>query len=135
MTQEQYNKLIKYEQIFKSAIDSKYMRAIDSRFAADFNQACKELNIYLRPGCPACLLRAAQTLGKLYFDFKQQIPDNRETPSSDSPDSVDSPDSAELPKLDSFKPDSSILIKPNKTISKQNKVSQKSPKQAKKKTK
>ena len=59
MTQEQYNKLIKYEQIFRSAIYSKYVRAMDSRFAADFNQACKELNIYLKPGCPACSLRAA----------------------------------------------------------------------------
>lgn len=69
MTKEQHEKLKKYEQIFRTAIDALYIRSMDSRFAADFINACHELNIYINTSCPACVLRAAQTLGRLYFDY------------------------------------------------------------------
>ena len=75
MTREQHENLKKYEQIFRTAIDSQYIRAMDSRFAADFINICHELNIYINTSCPACVLKAAQTLGKLYFDYKEE-PEN-----------------------------------------------------------
>lgn len=72
MTKEQHEKLKKYEQIFRTAIDSLYYRAMDSRFAADFISVCHELNIYINTSCPQCTLKALQTLGKLYFDYKEE---------------------------------------------------------------
>lgn len=75
MTREQHENLKKYEQIFRTAIDSQYIRAMDSRFAADFINICHELNIYINTSCPACVLKAAQTLGKLYFEYKEE-PEN-----------------------------------------------------------
>ena len=80
MTKEQHLRLEKYESIFRTAIDSKYYRAMDSRFASDFISVCKELNIYINPNCPACVLRALQTLGNLYFDYAD--PDKPEAPVS-----------------------------------------------------
>ena len=76
MNKEQHDKLIKYEQIFHTAISSNYYRSMDSRFAADFISVCHELNVYIKPSCPACVLRALQTLGKLYFDYKEPVEEN-----------------------------------------------------------
>ena len=72
MNKEQHDKLIKYESIFKTAIDSKYYRSMDSMFAADFISMCKELNVYINPSCPQCVLRALQSVGRLYFDYKEE---------------------------------------------------------------
>lgn len=72
MTKELHQKLEKYESIFKTAIDSNYYRAMDSRFAADFIKACKELNVYINISCPACVLKALQTVGKLFFNYKEE---------------------------------------------------------------
>ena len=72
MTKTQHDKLIKYESIFKTAIDSKYYRSMDSVFAADFISMCKELNVYINTSCPQCVLRALQTVGKLYFDYNEE---------------------------------------------------------------
>lgn len=72
MNKEQHDKLIKYESIFKTAIDSKYYRSMDSVFAADFISMCKELNVYINQSCPQCVLRALQTVGRLYFDYKEE---------------------------------------------------------------
>lgn len=72
MTKEQHEKIRKYEQIFRTAIDSLYYRAMDSRFAADFISVCHELNIYINTSCPQCTLKALQTLGRLYFDYKEE---------------------------------------------------------------
>lgn len=107
MNKEQHDKLTKYESIFKTAIDSNYYRAMDSRFAADFIDMCRDLNVYVKPSCPACVLKALQTLGKLYFEYKEP---EKEKPIQDTP-----------------KP------KDIETITKTNKVSQKSQKQQKKK--
>ena len=107
MNKEQHNKLIKYEQIFHTAISSNYYRSMDSRFAADFISVCHELNVYIKPSCPACVLRALQTLGKLYFDYKEPVEEN---------------------PIQDVKNSEAI-----ETITKQVKVSQKSPKQPKKK--
>lgn len=107
MNKEQHDKLIKYEQIFHTAISSNYYRSMDSRFAADFIDMCQELHIYVKPSCPACVLRALQTLGKLYFDYKEPV--------------------EEKPIQDTQKPEDI------ETITKPVKVSQKSPKQPKKK--
>ena len=107
MNKEQHNKLIKYEQIFRTAIDSNYYRSMDSRFAADFIDMCHELNVYIKPSCPACVLTALKTIGKLYFDYKEPIEEN---PIQDVKNSEDT-----------------------ETITKPNKVSQKSQKQSKKK--
>ena len=107
MNKQQHDKLIKYEQIFHTAISSNYYRSMDSRFAADFINICHELNVYIKPSCPACVLRALQTLGKLYFDYKEPV--------------------EEKPIQDTQKPEDI------ETIAKQVKVSQKSQKQPKKK--
>ena len=107
MNKEQHNKLIKYESIFKTAIESNYYRSMDSRFAADFIDMCHELNVYVKPSCPACVLNALKTIGKLYFDYKEPV---EEKPIQDTP----KPEDIE-------------------TITKPIKVSQKSPKQPKKK--
>ena len=107
MNKIQHDKLIKYEQIFHTAISSNYYRSMDSRSAADFIDMCHELNVYIKPSCPACVLRALQTLGKLYFDYKE--PDE------------------EKPIQDTQKPEDI------ETITKPVKVSQKSQKQPKKK--
>lgn len=106
MNKIQHDKLIKYEQIFRTAIDSNYYRSMDSRFAADFISMCRELNVYIKPSCPQCVLRALQTLGKLYFEYKESV---EEKLIQDTPKLID-----------------------NKTITKTNKVSQKSQKQPKK---
>lgn len=110
MNKEQHTKLVKYEQIFRTAIDSNYYRAMDSRFAADFIAMCQELHVYIKPSCPQCVLNALKTMGKLYFDYKEP----------DTPAIADSSEEVEKPK-------------DNKTITKPVKVSQKSQKQSKKK--
>ena len=107
MNKEQHNKLIKYESIFKTAIDSNYYRSMDSRFAADFIDMCHELHVYVKPSCPACVLNALKTIGKLYFDYKEPVEEN---------------------PIQDVKNSETI-----ETITKPNKVSQKSQKQSKKK--
>ena len=76
MNKEQHDKLIKYESIFKTAIESNYYRSMDSRFAADFIDMCQELHVYIKPSCPACVLNALKTMGKLYFDYKEPVEEN-----------------------------------------------------------
>lgn len=107
MNKEQHDKLIKYESIFKTAIESNYYRSMDSRFAADFIDMCHELNVYIKPSCPACVLNALKAMGKLYFDYKEPVEEN---PIQDVKNS-----------------------ETTETITKLNKVSQKSQKQSKKK--
>ena len=107
MNKEQHNKLIKYESIFKTAIESNYYRSMDSRFAADFIDMCHELNVYVKPSCPACVLTALKVMGKLYFDYKEQVEENQ----------IQDVKNTEA----------------EETITKPNKVSQKSQKQSKKK--
>lgn len=107
MIKEQHDKLIKYESIFKTAIESNYYRSMDSRFAADFIDMCHELNVYIKPSCPACVLNALKAMGKLYFDYKEPVEEN---PIQDVKNHEDI-----------------------ETITKPNKVSQKSQKQSKKK--
>ena len=107
MNKEQHNKLIKYEQIFRTAIESNYYRSMDSRFAADFIDMCHELNVYIKPSCPACVLNALKAMGKLYFDYKEPVEEN---PIQDVKNTEDI-----------------------ETITKPNKVSKKSQKQSKKK--
>ena len=107
MNKEQHNKLIKYEQIFRTAIDSNYYRSMDSRFAADFIDMCHELHVYIKPSCPACVLTALKVMGKLYFDYKEPVEEN---------------------PIQDVK-----ITEVIETITKPNKVSQKSQKQSKKK--
>ena len=107
MNKEQHNKLIKYESIFKTAIESNYYRSMDSRFAEDFISMCHELHVYVKPSWPACVLNALKTMGKLYFDYKEPVEEN---PIQDVKNS-----------------------EAEETITKPNKVSQKSQKQSKKK--
>lgn len=107
MNKEQHDKLIKYESIFKTAIESNYYRSMDSRFASDFIDMCHELNVYIKPSCPACVLNALKTMGKLYFDYKEPVEENQ---------------------IQDVKTTEAI-----ETITQTNKVSQKSQKQSKKK--
>lgn len=107
MNKEQHNKLIKYESVFKTAIESNYYRSMDSRFASDFIDMCHELNVYIKPSCPACVLNALKTMGKLYFNYKEPVEEN---------------------PIQDVKNSETI-----ETITKPNKVSQKSQKQSKKK--
>lgn len=82
MTKELHDKLTKYEHIFRTAIDAKYIRAMDSRFASDFIAGCHELGVYINTTCPACVLRAAQTLGKLYFEYAPELNETTEANNS-----------------------------------------------------
>ena len=107
MNKEKHDKLIKYESIFKTAIESNYYRSMDSRFAADFIDTCHELNVYIKPSCPQCVLTALKTMGKLYFDYKEPVEEN---------------------PIQDVK-----ITEATETIIKPNKVSQKSQKQSKKK--
>lgn len=107
MNKEQHDKLIKYESIFKTAIESNYYRSMDSRFAADFIDTCHELHVYVKPSCPACVLTALKVIGKLYFEYKKQVEEN---------------------PIQDVKNSETI-----ETITQTNKVSQKSQKQSKKK--
>lgn len=131
MIKEQHEKLVKYEQIFRTAIDSNYYRAMDSRFATDFISMCHELHIHIKPNCPACVLNALKTMGKLYFAYKE--PEQRETPLaenlSNTKEPIEEPKEPveEKPIQDTQKP------KDIEIITKTNKVSQKSQKQQKKK--
>lgn len=108
MTKELHDKLTKYEAQFNTAINAQYVRAMNSVFAADFIQACRELNIYLNVNCPQCVLKAMQTLGKLYFEYRE-------------PEQPAVADSAELPDnlLPPMIPDSedNKTIKPKKRVS------------------
>lgn len=140
MTKEQFNKLTKYENIFRSAIDAKYIRSMDSHFAADFVAICHELCIHINPSCPACVLKAAQTLGKLYFDYKQQNPDKpADADPSDNADPSDSLNSLtnlnESDSIDLFEelPEPVKTDKPSKTATTKKKASQNANKQAQKK--
>lgn len=72
MTNLQYNKLKKYEGIFHTAINGNYYRAMDSHFASDLISVAKELNVYINPSCGQCMLRAIQTLGRLYFAYQEE---------------------------------------------------------------
>ena len=107
MNKIQHDKLIKYEQIFHTAIESNYYRSMDSRFAADFISMCHELNVYIKPSCSACVLNALKAMGKLYFEYKEPVDEN---PIQDVKNS-----------------------EAEETITKPNKVSQKPQKQQKKK--
>lgn len=108
MNKEQHEKLVKYESIFKTAIESKYYRYMDSRFASDFISMCRELNVYINTSCPACVLRALQTVGKLYFAYRD-------------------PESTANAEVS----DASVALD-NKTISTESKVNQNASKQSKK---
>ena len=72
MTREQHFKLKKYESIFRTAIDAQYYRAMTSAFAKDLIDTCKELNIYINVNCGQCMIKAIQTLGKLYFAYNEE---------------------------------------------------------------
>jgi hypothetical protein len=141
MTQEQYNKLVKYEHIFTSAIEAKYIRAMDSHFAADFVTICKELNIYINTSCPACVLKAAQTLGGLYFNYKAEHQNKPAVAdSSDKADYTEPIDSSVISdSIDLFEPieekapEPVKTDKPSKTATAKPKASQKANKQEQKK--
>ena len=107
MNKEQHDKLIKYESIFKTAIESNYYRSMNSRFASDFIDMCHELHVYIKPSCPACVLNALKAMGKLYFEYKEQVEEN--------------------PILDVQKPeDTETITKPNK-VSQDKPIQQKRP--------
>lgn len=72
MTDLQYKKLKKYDGIFHTAINGNYYRAMDSHFAKDLLDVAKELNVYVNPSCGQCMLRAIQTLGRLYFAYQEE---------------------------------------------------------------
>ena len=72
MTREQHKKLVKYEGIFRTAINGNYYRAMTSAFAKDLLDVAKELNVYVNPSCGQCMLRAIQTLGRLYFEYQEE---------------------------------------------------------------
>ena len=134
MTKEQFDKLTKYENVFRSAIEAKYIRAMDSRFAADFVAICRELCIHINPSCPACVLKAAQTLGKLYFDYKQQNPDKpADADPSDKADSVTNLNKSDSIDLFEELPELVKTDKPSKTATTKKKASQNANKQAQKK--
>lgn len=120
MTKELHQKLEKYEPIFKTAIDSNYYRAMDSRFAAEFINACKELNVYINTSCPQCVLRALQTVGKLFFNYKEE---------PEKPDNQLKIEFSEQSELPDYLPPT---IPDNKPIKQEKKVHQSESKQPKK---
>lgn len=93
MTKEQHDKLVKYESIFKTAIESNYYRSMDSRFAADFISMCHELHVYVKASCPQCVLTALKTMGKLYFNYKEPEKENpiQDTQKSEDIETIEKP--------------------------------------------
>lgn len=130
MTQEQYKRLSKFEIVLRSAVNSRYIRLMDSRTTAEFVDICRELNVFVKPNCGACMLKAATTLGTLYFSYQSKITqdDARERQTS-TDDKTIKPTSPEP----SVSPDSSdVVSKQNYTTSKQNDTTSKQSKQTKK---
>ena len=81
MNKEQHERLKRYESVFYTAINAQYYRSMGSRDIAEFVQVCKELAVYINVNCPACVLKALQTVGKLYYDYK---PEPEEKPIQDN---------------------------------------------------
>lgn len=73
MTQEQFERLKQFEDRFYVAIHGNYYRAMVSQEVNIIAEACKELNIYIRVNCPACMLSALQALGRAYYEKKSEI--------------------------------------------------------------
>ena len=71
LTDEQFEQLTSFEIYFDTAINSNYVRAIpmkDAKLLADIYKAlgCGSTNL----SCGKCVLQLCKTLGKLYFEYK-----------------------------------------------------------------
>lgn len=131
MTKELFEKLKKYETIFRTAIDAKYIRAMDSRFAADFVEACHLQAVYINTSCPACVLKAAQTLGRMYFEFKETEEQIRQIEPELPFDNVET-DKSEESELPDYLPPVTPDKLDNNLINKEKKVKQSASKNKKK---
>lgn len=73
MTQEQYNTLSEYEQYLHTAYYHDYVRTLSMRDASILNEIHKELTgTKQNLTCGKCVLQLCKTLGKLYFEYKNQ---------------------------------------------------------------
>lgn len=79
MNKELYKKLEVYEDIFKKAIESKFIRTISSYHSSQLNLFYKEefgTDSRIKGGCGACVLKDVTRLANAYFDFQKK---NKET--------------------------------------------------------
>lgn len=76
MQMKSYKALSKYEDRFYCAVYSDYVRNIGSRELTDlistYNDITGNRLTISNPSCGACVLRVFRTIGKYYFDQKDQ---------------------------------------------------------------
>jgi hypothetical protein len=71
MTQEQHDKLKKYEQYLETAYYHDYVRTLPMSDAIKMNEIYNELTGRKQNvTCGKCVLQLCKTLGKLYFEYK-----------------------------------------------------------------
>ena len=119
LSTKQFEKAKKYEPQFRTAVYSRYLRAQPTSYYSDLSDLCAELNIRLNLSCPACVLNAVTSLGKMYFETKEQLEaDKQNTPAiaakSDSSDEPEQSNKSDKPKI-AKKPIVSRSQKPKKS--------------------
>ena len=70
----------KYEERFRTAIDSDFVRNIGSRDFKELIDTYREasgVSLDSNPGCGACVLRAFKVIGRWYFEQINQINSKR----------------------------------------------------------
>ena len=88
LSTEELNLLSKYEKQFRTAVYSRYLRAMPVSFYDDFIKIAKEQGVRVNLNCGECMLNAVSTIGRLYFAQKSEIPvptDSSELPVDNSP--------------------------------------------------
>ena len=74
LSTEELNLLSKYEKQFRTAVYSRYLRAMPVSFYDDFIKIAKEQGVRVNLNCGECMLNAVSTIGRLYFAQKSEIP-------------------------------------------------------------
>lgn len=82
MTQEQYEKLKKYEQQLTTAYKLDYLRNLGQVAVNDLDLVYQELfghTSKLKSGCPACVMQEVKKLAKEYFSYVPPKQEEEET--------------------------------------------------------
>lgn len=125
LSTEQFNKAMKYEKQFQTAVYSRYLRAQPTSYYTDLSDLCHQLNIRLNLSCPACVLNAVSQLGKMYFETKEAIEaEKSEAQISDTSDTSEESKVEETPKTSP----KAVSVTSGKAKSKSNKTNNKTKK-------
>ena len=122
LSTEELNLLSKYEKQFRTAVYSRYLRAMPVSFYDDFIKIAKEQGVRVNLNCGECMLNAVSTIGRLYFAQKADIPvpsDSSELPVDNTPclpvnKPTSKPKSSPKPSKSSPKPQKPKSNKTNK---------------------